>query len=422
MSEFNKYSTDGGATFIDVEDSNAVHWGDQSKGYVRKNLFYPTIFYADDHGIKFAVNDDNTVSLTGSKTSTSFLALNDLTYLLPAGNYKVSGCPSGGSSSTYELRCETEDGGYRILAQDVGNGATLNLNSDTHIRVIMRVNANTDMTGKVYKPMITLASVPDSDYAHYESYNIELSNKLSYADNTVLGTKNLNKYPYDGTQDSITADVTINDDGSITIDGEQTGTGQFYIHRRWAYDFQLPSGTYKLTSRVTSSMYIAVDKNNQTGQASQGSTNLGADNGTGLQFTLDKLSDIQMILFIPAGTYDNVVIYPMIRLASDTDNTYAPYAMTNRELTKTVDGITTKTFIFESEAIAGNSYRTASKSAANGTLTPIGVIGYSINGGGNTHACLFRCDINGTDVRVGIINLSSSEITPSVDVTVLYKG
>ena len=41
MSEFNKYSTDGGATFIDVEDSNAVHWGDQSKGYVGKNVLPP---------------------------------------------------------------------------------------------------------------------------------------------------------------------------------------------------------------------------------------------------------------------------------------------------------------------------------------------------------------------------------------------
>ena len=39
MSEFNKYSTDGGATFIDVEDSEAVHYGEQSKGYVGKNLF-----------------------------------------------------------------------------------------------------------------------------------------------------------------------------------------------------------------------------------------------------------------------------------------------------------------------------------------------------------------------------------------------
>lgn len=38
MSEFNKYSTDGGATFINVEDSNAVHWNER-KGYVTKNLF-----------------------------------------------------------------------------------------------------------------------------------------------------------------------------------------------------------------------------------------------------------------------------------------------------------------------------------------------------------------------------------------------
>ena len=32
-------------------------------------------------------------------------------------------------------------------------------------------------------------------------------------------------------------------------------------------------------------------------------------------------------------TVNNLTVYPMVRLASDTDNTYVPYAMTNKELT-----------------------------------------------------------------------------------------
>lgn len=39
-------------------------------------------------------------------------------------------------------------------------------------------------------------------------------------------------------------------------------------------------------------------------------------------------------------TVDNVTFYPMIRLASDTDNSYVPYAMSNRELTEKFDIIT----------------------------------------------------------------------------------
>ena len=33
-------------------------------------------------------------------------------------------------------------------------------------------------------------------------------------------------------------------------------------------------------------------------------------------------------------TVNNLVFYPMLRLASDPDDTYQPYAMTNRELTE----------------------------------------------------------------------------------------
>lgn len=41
-------------------------------------------------------------------------------------------------------------------------------------------------------------------------------------------------------------------------------------------------------------------------------------------------------------TVDNVTFYPMIRLATDTDPTYQPYAKTNKELTKDVNGLSGK--------------------------------------------------------------------------------
>jgi hypothetical protein len=42
--------------------------------------------------------------------------------------------------------------------------------------------------------------------------------------------------------------------------------------------------------------------------------------------------------WIPSGTIvTNATCYPMVRLASDTDATYQPYAMTNQQLTKYID-------------------------------------------------------------------------------------
>jgi hypothetical protein len=48
-------------------------------------------------------------------------------------------------------------------------------------------------------------------------------------------------------------------------------------------------------------------------------------------------------LRIASGTYDNVTVYPMMQLASDTDNTYEPYAKTNQELTAENEALTNQT-------------------------------------------------------------------------------
>ena len=62
-----------------------------------------------------------------------------------------------------------------------------------------------------------------------------------------------------------------------------------------------------------------------------------------------------------------VTVYPMLRLASDTDDTYAPYAMTNKELTDLVNTYFESTansssFVFTDPAIktsvpAGHRFR-----------------------------------------------------------------
>ena len=55
-------------------------------------------------------------------------------------------------------------------------------------------------------------------------------------------------------------------------------------------------------------------------------------------------SDLMVDIRIPSGqVIDNEIFKPMIRLASDTDSTYAPYAMTNGELTEAVIKRTTGT-------------------------------------------------------------------------------
>ena len=64
---------------------------------------------------------------------------------------------------------------------------------------------------------------------------------------------------------------------------------------------------------------------------------VGAGDYTEKSFTPDYngYNDIQISIFVRSGTtLSNAMVYPMIRLASDPDDTYVPYAMTNRELTE----------------------------------------------------------------------------------------
>lgn len=158
------------------------------------------------------------------------------------------------------------------------------------------------------------------------------------SEQAVLGAKNLLKYPYNGT---ISGNIVFSpqNDGSINVSGASGAIqAQYYLCNRFVYDFQLPAGTYKATGGVSSSLSIQWSKNKVTGDNTQGSDYLGGDLGDGVIFTLSQLSDIQGIVTVSANTTlsETINIKPMVRLASDQDDTYAPYAMTNKALTEKV--------------------------------------------------------------------------------------
>jgi hypothetical protein len=157
------------------------------------------------------------------------------------------------------------------------------------------------------------------------------------SEQAVLGAWNLMHFPYISDTDGL-SNITLNvdDDGIITFSGS-TGenNGQYYLSNRKKYDFQLPKGHYYLSGGISSDVYLSVAVNNVTGDQSQGATTIGSDTGSGLEFTLDKLSDIQVILQIKNNhNYNSTTVKPQIAVKADTP--YAPYAKTNRELTEDV--------------------------------------------------------------------------------------
>lgn len=160
-----------------------------------------------------------------------------------------------------------------------------------------------------------------------------------------MGAKNLIPYPYSkGTTTTNGVTYTVNADGSISADSDGVGATDTSIYRLYGFTadtkyITLPAGSYILNGCPaeggSSSYRIFINR--------QGDVDAYAiDDGEGATFTLDTATNIGIAIRV-AKDYvaDEVIIKPMIRLATDTDDTYQPYAKTNKELTDDVSSLNT---------------------------------------------------------------------------------
>lgn len=98
-----------------------------------KNLIENTIESITTGGITFTKNEDGSVTLNGTSTNIIMIARYN-TGKLKAGKYILSGCPSGGSGTTYLLRVRKwsdESNSAPIGGLDIGSGCELTLTEDT---------------------------------------------------------------------------------------------------------------------------------------------------------------------------------------------------------------------------------------------------------------------------------------------------
>ena len=179
-----------------------------------------------------------------------------------------------------------------------------------------------------------------------------LNAKYNRSEANVLGAKNLLSTPYnlynrEGTtfvQNNLT--FTYYDDGSIKINGTADASGSVDIHRRVpnndASDLYLRPNTYRFVSDVAYRYYAGITYNGA--YVSIGDTVTSAEEfefeitqNMNCDYKKDDAVLVALYIAFSSGqVFDNVVVYPMVCLASDTDDTWQPYAMTNKELTDAV--------------------------------------------------------------------------------------
>ena len=177
------------------------------------NQVNSSLDYLAETGVKNLLNFDTasvTIPSSGSITNNDGIITVDgvfsanywftKTIHLKEGKYKLSGCPSGGSQST-----TAGSGAYCLYVSqgnenkfDVGNGAEFTLSSEQDVIVTIRVIDGTH-SNEVFKPMVTLASFSNSDYAHFVPY-AKANDKLTEQTNSKL----------------LNSDITLKDATSIS--------------------------------------------------------------------------------------------------------------------------------------------------------------------------------------------------------------
>lgn len=264
------------------------------------------------NGVSFTIltgSGGNVIGIGVNGTSNARIDFTVYQGYITAGNCLLNGYILLGNSGLYF----TQEGVSRTY--DYGsdaNGVNITIadGSTTYVRI--GINSGVTADNIIVKPMIRPASDPDSTFVPYGMARIG---------SKVTGKNLLKNNSTGGTTNGIT--FTVNDDGTVTANGIATDNAQIYINQVIG---ALPNGRYILSGfpsnlQTGGNNYIRLLCNNNTAILA----NLSSD--TEVEFTVDD-GHVFSRCFISVArrvTANNVVFKPMIRLASDTDDTYEPY-------------------------------------------------------------------------------------------------
>lgn len=213
---------------------------------------------------------------------------------------------------------------------------TCNTGSHAYYSLWLYCTTATATTGDITynNIVIRLATDPNTDYTPYAPTNRDC---MSCAANTKLGAHNFLKNTAT-TQTINDITFTVNDDGSVTANGTASAGTQLTLMSQTykafpEKNFILSNGGY-----TNNDAFVFIERKKGAG----GTPVVDVHTKTGeMGFTVDySVYDYYTVgIWVANGTsLSNVTFKPMVRLAEDTDTTYAPYSMTNRELTEEILG------------------------------------------------------------------------------------
>ena len=193
--EFRKVTDQNGVDHP-VCDDNRVDWSSYAKTGVHNQLLNTAVTNTKE-GVTYTVNEDKSITTSnGTTTELSYCWISLKGVKFADGLPRIlTGCPAGGSTSGYYLRlgsgttetiADTDLDTY--VGGDIGSGLSFTPDPTKYYHVQIRVNNNTSVDGKVFKPMIRLASDTDPTYQPYAMTNRELTEQVTVKSDSITSS------------------------------------------------------------------------------------------------------------------------------------------------------------------------------------------------------------------------------------------
>jgi hypothetical protein len=138
-----------------------------------KNILKNTTTTVEYKGITYTINADGSVTANGATGSeTSYCSFKEYFEISKPAKYTLSGCPSGGSQSTWELQLYKQKQGSNdvLTLDDYGAGVdkfnTKELDAGMY-RGYIAIRPNQTIDNLTFYPMLRYADITDSTYEPY---------------------------------------------------------------------------------------------------------------------------------------------------------------------------------------------------------------------------------------------------------------
>ena len=292
--------------------------------------------------------EDITVNSSNVTASHNFSLIQkaQLEYLLNyiGEDFILNGCPSGGSDTTYRLSEISVHGIDGTTMSDYGEGKQFTVGDfssfETDAYIVIRTFQGANISNKVFKPMLRRADILDSAFEPYRN-----TTAFPRDEQRVLGARNLFNIKENivTTASNTSYIVTATDiTSSLQVTNSVEGAG------KWVYytGVKLPSNIdliakFGVTYTSGEGKVIidgSTDGSNWTELASSSSISTNGD--FIVPFNTRNYTSFRIRFYCTVSnselgdiTYNNFTI----KLVTDSDDTYAPYAMTNKQLTDAVN-------------------------------------------------------------------------------------